>query len=220
MNKDVQYEVLKSEHVDRCLELIYDQFITRETLCKCFNMKKSDFGNHFDDLLKKAVEEEKSFVAIQNDRIVGLRCNFEKHITKDIENEISDTSTTADNIESEQNPVGDFLKNIKSKATKIIMDKSCHTYLDFELVVVHENSCRMGIAQNMVELSINLAKNLNFDGILTIATTPKSIKMFEKLNFVTLLTMEGENLLNELPELKTVEHDNIIIRAMFKNLRE
>lgn len=192
---NIIYEKLKSEHIDQCLNLIYDQFITRETLCKCLNIGRSDCGEHFERLLQEAVMHEKSFVAIDNRCIVGLRCNFERNVPA------NDSDDTELEVKSDFDRIGRLLAKIKSDALKLVA-KSFKRYLDFEFVIVRDTYCRLGIAQRLVEMSIELAKTSNFNGILTIATTYNSAKMFEKLKFVTLLEVTESELLNAFPELK------------------
>lgn len=180
----------KTENKNDLIEYLVKYFKDQEPITRSLKLSTDDARIFFTDLVMEGLEYPVSFVVFnERNEIIGCRLNtiYEKNINH-YQLDISLYPTGPKRIVQLLDNLTEGFEKLLPYFTKI---------MKFVTVSVRHDYQRRGIAERLVNLSMEKARSLNCDHIMVTATAIRSQKMFEKLGFKAIKEISYDEFLDE-----------------------
>ncbi|TKR87967.1 hypothetical protein L596_012285 [Steinernema carpocapsae] len=196
----LRYEIAKESHRTLIHEFMLEYFRILEPITASLSTTIDEIRDFFDDLVSNGLTGKFSILAFEDNRLVGVCLNCVKELTNeapdaqafklkpDYKSDILNGEYQYDNANRIATLVAEIEKNLSAlmpNATKI-----------FKIDVICVNPCysRQGIAKQMVEQSVKIARELGCHYAASCTTAVASQLLFEKTSKSTTSPALGRSL--------------------------
>ncbi|KAK0414280.1 hypothetical protein QR680_007244 [Steinernema hermaphroditum] len=183
----LRYEIAKESQRSLIFDFMMEYFRVLEPITASLGTTIDEIRDFFDDLVSSGLTGKFSLLAFEDNRLAGVCLNCVKEVKEtsdvvfklkpDYKSDILNGEYTYDNANRIATLVSEIEKNISSttpNASKIFK---------IDVICVNPYYARQGIAKQMVEQSLKLAKDLGCQYAASCATAVASQYLFDKLHF-------------------------------------
>lgn len=188
----IRIVLAEPKHKDGILRLLRDSFLPRSPLWAVLNIRWEEVKDGYEKMVNEALADPVSFVAIDetNPRNKIIGCRLSKLIDFTNPGDPDEDFIFVPSANRKVYAITQVHNQLMRGWKREFIRDGAKKVLEFIVLCVEDSYGGHGVAQKLIERSMELAKQIGVDYVFAVAANWKAQRVFEKLHFEIRRTLE------------------------------